>query len=363
MATIEGEETENYELMVDPSMSNKDGPRRTSNSASDNKGWCAANAKQLIILVVILAFIIALVVDLAIKSCVQYEAPDTRIHRLECSELAPIFRNSSKFLCATKDDPEWQTMTHNGEPRCGHHSGCTLVEIQAFLDWIAKNPTLGFLVFMLAYIFACIFFIPGSVLTIGAGVSFGAALGLGEGAPVAILAVWLGALLGASCAFFLGRFIFRSWVEGLTQKFKILNAVDQAVRIKGLLTVTLLRFSPVIPFSVFNYLMGATAVSFKNYFIGSAIGMLPGTAAYVFIGALIGSATKGGNSKDCAGGSNTIQIIIGVVGGVFTIVAIVVITIVAKKQLSLILDETNETEKNSEGHSSINSSREAPESR
>jgi uncharacterized membrane protein YdjX (TVP38/TMEM64 family) len=74
--------------------------------------------------------------------------------------------------------------------------------IVAFLEWIGENPGIGVVVFVLVYFVATVFFVPGSVLTFGAGFAFGDAFGLGPGV---LLGVFVGASAGAIVSFLLGR--------------------------------------------------------------------------------------------------------------------------------------------------------------
>ena len=49
--------------------------------------------------------------------------------------------------------------------------------------------------------------------------------------------------------------------------------------------VLLTRLSPISPFIILNYLLSVTRVSFRDYLLGSLIGMIPGTVLFVYIGA------------------------------------------------------------------------------
>lgn len=65
----------------------------------------------------------------------------------------------------------------------------------------------------------------------------------------------VGATVGSILAFLLGRYVLQQQAQGLFNKFKILNAVNRAIKTQGLKLVILLRLSPVVPFSAFNYVM------------------------------------------------------------------------------------------------------------
>ncbi|CAN0488579.1 unnamed protein product, partial [Hapterophycus canaliculatus] len=79
--------------------------------------------------------------------------------------------------------------------------------LTSFLEWVEDNPGLGAIAFALVYVFTTVAFIPGSLLTLGAGLVFGRALGTGFGVLVGTVAVLAGATVGAILAFLLGRFV------------------------------------------------------------------------------------------------------------------------------------------------------------
>jgi uncharacterized membrane protein YdjX (TVP38/TMEM64 family) len=160
---------------------------------------------------------------------------------------------------------------------------------------------------------------------------------------VGAVAVWVGANIGAAIAFLLGRHVMRDFVQKLVLKYRVLSAIDKAMDTKAFLTVLLLRFSPLIPFNVFNYAMGATSVDTRSYLLGTIFGMLPGTVCYVFVGAAIGSAAQlagGGENSDgsCTPPDNTPQVVLLVVGIIMTIVVVVLISCLAKKELTKIVE-------------------------
>lgn len=61
--------------------------------------------------------------------------------------------------------------------------------LKSFLEWVEENPGLGAVAFACVYIFTTVSFIPGSLLTLGAGLVFGRALGTGIGVLVGSVAV------------------------------------------------------------------------------------------------------------------------------------------------------------------------------
>src|SRR6516165_11581223 len=73
--------------------------------------------------------------------------------------------------------------------------------LKAALDWIGKLGPWGPVLFVGLYVVATVLFIPGSVLTLGAGAVFGVALGS--------VCVSISATLGATAAFLVGRYLAR----------------------------------------------------------------------------------------------------------------------------------------------------------
>lgn len=112
---------------------------------------------------------------------------------------------------------------------------------------------------------------------------FAATAGLLFGLPTGVVVVVLGALLGALVAFGLGRVLGRESVERIADTR--VARVDALLRRRGLLAVLAVRLVPVVPFTAVNYAAGLTAVRPRDYAIGTAIGIVPGTVSFVALGA------------------------------------------------------------------------------
>jgi uncharacterized membrane protein YdjX (TVP38/TMEM64 family) len=202
------------------------------------------------------------------------------------------------------------------------------------LQWIDGLGAVGALAFISLYIIATVAFLPGSILTLGAGVVFGVVMGS--------LYVFIGATIGATAAFLVGRYLARGWVAKKIAGNQKFRAIDEAVGREGLKIVLLTRLSPIFPFNLLNYAYGVTGVSLKDYVLAS-IGMIPGTIMYVYIGSLAGNiATIGTESQP---GNPGVQWAIRIIGFIATVAVTIYVTKVARKALeNEVLESKNDDE-------------------
>ncbi|MGH7369823.1 MAG: TVP38/TMEM64 family protein, partial [Candidatus Methylomirabilaceae bacterium] len=113
------------------------------------------------------------------------------------------------------------------------------------LHWLEALGGWAPVVFVLLYIASCVGCMPASILTVGAGVAFGVLTGS--------IVVSIGATLGASAAFLVGRYLARDWVRRKIGHRPAFIAIDKAVAEEGWKIVFLTRLAPVFPFFLLNY--------------------------------------------------------------------------------------------------------------
>jgi len=194
--------------------------------------------------------------------------------------------------------------------------------IRDLLAWVDGLGTVGPLVLGVAYVLACVLFIPGWILTLGAGALFGVVIGA--------ITVSISSTLGATAAFVIGRTVAREAIAKKIEGNVRFRAVDEAVAREGWKIVLLVRLSPVFPFNLINYAFGLTKVSLKDYFFASWIGMFPGTLMYVYIGSLVGDLAALGAGERA---KSPLEWALYVVGLVVTVAVTIYVTRIAKKAL------------------------------
>jgi uncharacterized membrane protein YdjX (TVP38/TMEM64 family) len=190
------------------------------------------------------------------------------------------------------------------------------------LAWVQTLGPWGPVALAALYVVACVLLVPGSVLTLGAGFLFGI--------PVGAVTVSVGSTLGAAAAFLVGRTLARPWVERKVAGNPKFHAIDRAVRAQGFKVVLLVRLSPVFPFNLMNYAFGLTGVRFRDYFLASWVGMLPGVFLYVYLGSAVRNLAELTGGQVEGGSAQKVFLFAGLAA---TVVATVFITRVARRAL------------------------------
>ncbi len=178
----------------------------------------------------------------------------------------------------------------------------------------------GVPLFILTYIILSLLLIPGSALTIAAGVLYGFVRGY--------LVVAVASLTAAVAAFLLAKSMLRPKVESWAAQHPRFEAIREAISRQGMIVTLIVRLSPVFPFSLSNYLFGLTRVRFGPYMLANWLGMAPGTLLYIYIGVLGRELAQG---EEGVGRLRTIWMAVGLAA---TLAVTLLVTRLAKKSLA-----------------------------
>jgi uncharacterized membrane protein YdjX (TVP38/TMEM64 family)/rhodanese-related sulfurtransferase len=119
-----------------------------------------------------------------------------------------------------------------------------------------------------------VLFLPGAVFGLAGGVLFGPLWGT-------VLNL-VGATLGATAAFLVGRYLAGDWVR--RRAGPGLERLVAGVDAEGWRFVAFVRLVPLFPFNISNYALGLTRISLTHYVLASLVCMLPGTLAFTWLG-------------------------------------------------------------------------------
>lgn len=156
-----------------------------------------------------------------------------------------------------------------------------LVEQEKSLrTWLDAHPVLGFLAGFGVYLVVC--FVPGTT-----GKSFVVAwlFGFWQGVIQVNVALTIAAML----TFWLSRYVFREAV--LSRSGASLLRIDEAISREGAFYLFSLRVLHS-PYSVTNYVMGATSISSFGFWWSTQLGLLPGNIIFIYAGTQIPSIQK-----------------------------------------------------------------------
>ena len=151
----------------------------------------------------------------------------------------------------------------------GLHSPSRIREV------VEAAPVAAPVVFVLLYALLTVLLIPGGVRSLVAGALFGPVWGT--------VVTVVGATIGAIVAFLIARSVGRAHVERIAGPR--ISRLDRWITDRGLGAVLFVRLVPLFPFNTVNYAAGLTGLRLPTFALGTLVGMTPGTAAYVGLGA------------------------------------------------------------------------------
>ena len=149
-------------------------------------------------------------------------------------------------------------------------------QLQSLLEDLGPMAALGYIA-----LFAVLpaFFFPVAVLALAGGLLFGLVWGS--------VYTFLGAIINCALMFLMARYIGREKIRAMVHRRL---PVQWQKRLEGLggkegaLLLIILRLIPAVPYNLINYAFGLTEMKLSTYLLFSAIGIIPGTLAFINIG-------------------------------------------------------------------------------
>ena len=170
----------------------------------------------------------------------------------------------------------------------------------ALRDFIQSFGKLAVLAYIIAYALNTISIMPPiAAISLTAGLAFGAVWGA--------LYLMIGAMLGTTATFMISRYFGRAFIEQLLKaKFMAwaigksnpayrqagiaiwLKDLDEKLAKSGFMTILFFRVIPLVPYEVLNYSGGLSGIKFKDYFLATFLGIIPGVVISAFFGGSLG---------------------------------------------------------------------------
>ena len=143
-------------------------------------------------------------------------------------------------------------------------------DIEAFVDRWGAWSAIGSIVLMVLHSFVPL---PAELIAIANGMMFGPIWG--------VVVTWVGAMIGAGCAFamarYLGKPLGRRFISGRRwHEFASWQARPS--------TLLLVRLTPIVSFNMVNFAAGLTGVGWRPFLWTTGIGILPITIVSVILG-------------------------------------------------------------------------------
>jgi uncharacterized membrane protein YdjX (TVP38/TMEM64 family) len=155
------------------------------------------------------------------------------------------------------------------------------------LEALRQRGGWAIVVFLCLQVGATIVGAPGVVLTIVGGIAFGLVWG-------SLLSL-VGATLGAMGAFWMARSLLHKWAQRRMHDHKLLRTFTHAIQHRPFAFVLMVRFAPISPFNLANFMFGLTKIHWIPYSLGTLIGIIPGVMAYTWLGVTGNQAMQGHN--------------------------------------------------------------------
>ena len=151
-----------------------------------------------------------------------------------------------------------------------------------------RNAPWMFAAVMAVYAGALLVMFPLSLLVVVTGLLFGPAWGLAYAT--------LGTLTSSVVSYWVGHWLGREAL--MRYGGRHLRGLSGYLSKRGIRTMTVINLLPLAPFTLTNMLAGAFHLKFRDYMIGSTLGIVPGLAAVILLGSQLGALFTAASTKE-----------------------------------------------------------------
>lgn len=195
------------------------------------------------------------------------------------------------------------------------------IDVLEWLDGIGNWAPIAYVAITVAGV---VLILPGFLFSLGAGFIFGLVQG--------VALVWVAINLGALLAFLVGRHAIGKKFISLLNRHDRIEQINEVLLHKGWKTIMFTRMIPFFPFKLSNYVFGMAGYSIKDFWLGTAIGILPITIFNVYMGSMAGALTELGVGNQPVG---ALQWAIYVFGFIFLCWGMIYLARIGRKTLRL----------------------------
>lgn len=158
--------------------------------------------------------------------------------------------------------------------------GIEQAQLQA---WLGRMGIWAPVLYIIFYTIGTLLVLPSTPLNLSGGALFGVWWGT----------LWtsLAALIAAVAAFAFTRTVGQAYMaRKLAGRWE---AIDGEMRQGGLFYMFAIRLLPIIPYGIVNFGAGLTSIRFRDYFVGTLLGTVPGILPFVMMGAGVQAIAEG----------------------------------------------------------------------
>lgn len=156
-----------------------------------------------------------------------------------------------------------------------------LTDISGLRAYLEAIGWWGYVIFILLSVVVAVFLLPGQFLAIVGGLAYGGFLG-------GLLTI-IGASLGASISFIIGKYVAREYILTRFGSDPTFQKIERGVKENGISFLVFTRLVPVFPFAIQSYAYAMTPMSVKKFSLISFLTMMPASFIYAFMASEIAS--------------------------------------------------------------------------